>query len=33
MFLTMVTFNVVHPQEIGQLLHRLTWYEMTDEQV
>jgi hypothetical protein len=33
MFLTMVTFNVVHPQEIGQLLHRPTRYEMTDEQV
>jgi hypothetical protein len=33
MFLTMVTFNVVHPQEIGQLLRRPTRYEMTDEQV
>jgi hypothetical protein len=33
MFLTMVIFNVVHPQEIGQLLRRPTGYEMTDEQV
>ncbi|KAF7171505.1 hypothetical protein CNMCM5623_003833 [Aspergillus felis] len=33
MLLTMVTFNVVHPQEIGQLLRRPTRYEMTDEQL
>ncbi|KAL4757190.1 RTA1 like protein-domain-containing protein [Aspergillus foveolatus] len=33
MFLTMVTSNAVHPQEIGQPLRRPTRYEMTDEQV
>ncbi|KAL5050875.1 hypothetical protein BDW71DRAFT_171804 [Aspergillus fruticulosus] len=33
MFLTMVVFNVVHPQEIGQILRRPIEYEMTDEQV
>ncbi|KAL3469514.1 RTA1 like protein-domain-containing protein [Aspergillus californicus] len=31
MFLTMVVLNVVHPQEIGELLRRPIGYEMTDE--
>ncbi|KAF7716856.1 RTA-like protein [Penicillium ucsense] len=33
MFLTMVIFNVVHPQEIGQLLSHPVQYEMTAGQV
>ncbi|KAL2828575.1 RTA1 domain protein [Aspergillus pseudoustus] len=33
MFLTMVVFNVVHPQKIGRLLRHPIEYEMTDELV
>ncbi|KAJ5492816.1 protein RTM1 [Penicillium diatomitis] len=33
MFLTMIIFNVVHPQEIGQLLSHPVQYEMTAGQV
>jgi hypothetical protein len=29
MFITMVVFNIVHPQEVGRLLRRPSDYELT----